>query len=343
MKLLSINIPTYNRAEFLIKNLSIIANQLNQDNLIEQVEINISDNASTDGTESMVNEFVSKHAYLDITYHKNDKNLGPDLNFISAMQMAHGEYSILFGDDDYFEKGAISKLLHIADTNKDVTIFFSNRINVNAEDKEIGRLKFMREDISTQIFDFSHINDGRSFFAVTADHGGILTFISSVLYKTSILKEVGEYNNKCTGSCYSFLYYWWSAIVSGNKLMYLDDYYVRATIIGVTNNNYGQGIKRLLVDTEGLSVIADVVFSSKTFFKSDFLSAVRRPISNSRIYSSIMNDNNNFSERLYDSMISCGWSDIDIKGWKYMLNKRNSIKSFIKKFSPYFISKKIHF
>lgn len=64
------------------------------------------------------------------------------------------------------------------------------------------------------------------------------------------------------------------------------------------------------------------------------LSAVRRPISNSRIYSSIMNDNNNLSERLYDSMISCGWSDIDIKGWKYILNKRNSIKSFIKKFSP---------
>lgn len=67
------------------------------------------------------------------------------------------------------------------------------------------RWKFMREDISTQIFDFSHINDGRSFFAVTADHGGILTFISSVLYKTSILKEVGEYNNKCTVLLFVFV------------------------------------------------------------------------------------------------------------------------------------------
>lgn len=43
---------------------------------------------------------------------------------------------------------------------------------------------------------------------------------------------------------------------------------VRATIIGVTNNNYGQGIKRLLVDTEGLSVIAEDV--NKLFLLKHF-------------------------------------------------------------------------
>jgi hypothetical protein len=62
----------------------------------------------------------------------------------------------------------------------------------------------------------------------------------------------------------------------GKKLMYVNEYFVRATVAGVTNNNYGQGIRRLLVDTEGLSQIAEVVFLRNKTFCNDFLTAVRR-------------------------------------------------------------------
>lgn len=63
----------------------------------------------------------------------------------------------------------------------------------------------------------------------------------------------------------------------------------------------------------------------------------------SRIYSAIMNDDVGGTDKLYSSMQVCRWPLADIKGWKYMLTKRNSFKSFIKYFAPYFISRKIRF
>lgn len=343
MKKLSINIPTYNRDSFLKKNLNIIIDQLRKDGFVDVVEINVSDNASTDNTQKVVTEIIDINKDICITYKCNEKNLGPDLNFVAAMQMAQGEYSILFGDDDFFEEGGIKSIIHLICDNPEITIFLSNRINIDAFDNYLGTLKFMREDIGTEIFDFAKKNDARAYFSLISDHGGLLTFISSVIYKTAILDEIGDYNKDCTGTCYSFLYYWWSSILMGKKLMYVNEYLIRATVSGVTNNNYDQGINRLLVDTEGLSKIASLVFINNKSLENDFLAAVRRPISISRIYSAFMNDDVGGTDKLYSSMQVCRWPLADINGWKYMLNKRNSFKSFIKNFSPHFISRKIRF
>ena len=135
MKDLSINIPTYNRDVFLKKNIGIIIDQLREDNLVDRVEINVSDNASTDATHEIVRELIEQNPDISITYHRNEVNEGPDVNFIKAMHMAKGKYSILFGDDDYFEPHAILTILTCANTHADVDIFLSNRISINANDE----------------------------------------------------------------------------------------------------------------------------------------------------------------------------------------------------------------
>lgn len=61
MKRLSINIPTYNRCEFLKKNIDIIINQLRDNKLIHDVEINISDNASTDNTKAVISDIIVRN------------------------------------------------------------------------------------------------------------------------------------------------------------------------------------------------------------------------------------------------------------------------------------------
>lgn len=342
MKKLSINIPTFNRDVFLMKNLGIIIDQLYSDGLTNYVEINISDNASSDNTKEIVEEIIKQNQDITITYFCNEKNIGPDLNFIAAMQMAHGEYSILFGDDDFFVPGAIKHLIETVEANKDVDIFFANRISVNTNGVEIGRQKFMCEDLRTEVFDFTRINDGRAFLSLVNDHGGILTFISSEIYKTAILKEVGECNPNCIGSCYSFLYYFWNKLASGGKIMYLDEYLVQATTMGVTNNNYGQGMKRLLVDTEGLSCIANIVFiGAKAKYKSDFLAAVRSPIGIQRIMQAYFSASAEEKERFVISSKSCGWSESDLKFISYLFNQRNGLKIFLKKILPLKFGNKI--
>lgn len=342
MKDLSINIPTYNRDVFLKKNIGIIIDQLREDNLVDRVEINVSDNASTDATHEIVRELIEKNPDISITYHRNEVNEGPDVNFIKAMHMAKGKYSILFGDDDYFEPHAILAILTCANTHADVDIFLSNRISINANDEEISRGSFLCDDVNDEIFDFSNTNDGRAYFSLVTDHGGILTFISSVVYRTEILNIVGEYNTACNGSCYSFLYYFWNFLANGGKLMYLKKYFVRATTAGVTNNNYGQNMRRLLVDTEGLSCIADVVFvGNRSMYKQGFLGAVRRAISDARVYRAFFVADDNDRNRFEDSAIRCGWQQSEINFIRYVFRIQNGVKIIMKQILPKVLGKTV--
>lgn len=340
---LSINIPTYNRDTFLAKNLDIIASQMREDDLVDKVEINVSNNASTDKTVEVLSSFKKNNSDIQFSFVTNEKNIGPDLNFIQAMKMAKGEYSILFGDDDFFEPHAIKAVLTLIESNPDVTIFLSNRIVINEKDEFVKKQKFMSELQNSEIFDFSNYKDARAYFSSVSDLGGLLTFISSVMYKSSIIEEVGKYNDECTGSCYSFLYYWWSALAGGKKIMYSDAYYVRATTIGVTNNNYGDGLKRLLVDTEGLSTIANNTFVKEAYiFKPLFFSSLRNSIPLARISSSFFSASESDRQRLVSSLKACEYSESDIKRIEYLMTDRVAIKVLLRKYMPSFISRKIN-
>jgi len=98
--LISFCIPTYNRAPFLAETLKSILAQAGPD-----IEIVISDNASTDGTEALVADF--KKNYSAVQYARNESNLGYDRNLLRAIGLARGEYIWLFGSDDLLKEGAI--------------------------------------------------------------------------------------------------------------------------------------------------------------------------------------------------------------------------------------------
>lgn len=76
--LLSICIPTYNRAQLLKETLESVLVQVDRTN-IDKVEIIIADNASTDETDAVMAE-IKKNAKPAIKYLKNEKNVGLDGN-----------------------------------------------------------------------------------------------------------------------------------------------------------------------------------------------------------------------------------------------------------------------
>jgi len=106
MPLLSICIPNYNRAAFLSKNIDAIGRQANQD-----VEVVISDNASEDDVERVVNEFRNKYSQVRIIYHRNRTNIGFDRNVIKVVSLATGKYCWLLSNDDSILPGSIIKIL----------------------------------------------------------------------------------------------------------------------------------------------------------------------------------------------------------------------------------------
>ena len=107
-KRLSICIPTYNRSGCLKECLdSILRSVVGYES---QIEIIISDNASTDDTAYIIHSFQINYPWLRC--HRNAENIGGDRNIYLVATMALGEYIWLFGDDDKMMAGAVPAILN---------------------------------------------------------------------------------------------------------------------------------------------------------------------------------------------------------------------------------------
>ena len=113
--LLSLCIPTYNRADCLDRLLNAVVPQVSPYG--EQVEICIANNGSTDNTRQIVSDFQSKHPGL-IKYHENETNLGFDRNVIAAVSMADGEFVWTFSDDDLIVEDGFGKVMEVIKRNR---------------------------------------------------------------------------------------------------------------------------------------------------------------------------------------------------------------------------------
>lgn len=119
--ILSICIPTRNRAMFLEKNLKKIASIINKN-----VEIVIGDDGSTDDTSTVVKNFIKNNPKIKVVYKRNLKAIFFDKNVLDIVKLASGDFCWLLGDDDVPEDGSITKILSIIDKYPDVSLIHLN-------------------------------------------------------------------------------------------------------------------------------------------------------------------------------------------------------------------------
>lgn len=119
--ILSICIPTYNRAESLRTSLQQYVSCKGFD---ESIEIVISDNASTDDTRKVALEYTSK--YENIKYYRNEVNIR-DSNFELALKRGTGKYLKLQNDTTLFDEDALLYLKDcICKSDENIPVFFTN-------------------------------------------------------------------------------------------------------------------------------------------------------------------------------------------------------------------------
>ncbi len=106
-KLLTIAIPTYNRARYLDLCLSQLLKQIGGNEHL--VELIVSDNHSTDDTGKIVQNYISKS--LPIRYLLNEANIGAERNVVQCFREASGRYVLILSDDDLLLDGALGRLL----------------------------------------------------------------------------------------------------------------------------------------------------------------------------------------------------------------------------------------
>jgi glycosyltransferase involved in cell wall biosynthesis len=123
--LLSIAIPSFNRCSQLIACLNMFAEDAKLIGL-ENFEIVVSDNASTDRTEEMVHQWRLSKTEIKSAYFKNEKNLGVDANCHLAIERSKGHFVWLFSDDDEITKGALRRVHDELLSRPNVCFCFAN-------------------------------------------------------------------------------------------------------------------------------------------------------------------------------------------------------------------------
>lgn len=122
MPSLSIVIPTYNRAAKLLRLLKNIEVELNDFTLRTQVQVLVSDNASSDDTEDKVASFKSEIFKVD--YFRQEKNIGFDGNVRFLYESATTDYVWFFSDDDILLPGSIATVMAgLKETTPEVLLF----------------------------------------------------------------------------------------------------------------------------------------------------------------------------------------------------------------------------
>ena len=124
MPVLSICIPTYNRAFYLLKTLESITKEkifLETDD----VEIVVSNNCSIDDTDEICRKYQEKFPDKFV-YIKQETPMPWQYHMIKPAIYGHGKYAKLNNDTCYFEKGALEKIIKYLKENEDTEFLFIN-------------------------------------------------------------------------------------------------------------------------------------------------------------------------------------------------------------------------
>ena len=176
--LLTIAIPVYNREVFLRRLLNTIIPYINND-----VELFVSDNASTDNTMEMM-----RSEFPDVICYRNEENLGADGNFLECYKKASGKYVWLVGSDDIITEGAIDRILQFitVNANIDMPLIFLNHNNFEGQYTGVNCCKPAYLDVNEN----DKVVHSKNELIEYA--GRQLTFMSAFLLKKDYIDKVLE-------------------------------------------------------------------------------------------------------------------------------------------------------
>jgi glycosyltransferase involved in cell wall biosynthesis len=114
--LLSVGLPVYNGLPYLREALRSV-----QEAEFQDYELIVCDNASTDGTGDVVQEFAREDSR--IRYFRNSRNIGAAGNFNRSLELARGKYFRWLASDDLHSHGAIARCVEVLE--RDPTVFLA--------------------------------------------------------------------------------------------------------------------------------------------------------------------------------------------------------------------------
>jgi glycosyltransferase involved in cell wall biosynthesis len=146
-----------------------------------EVDILISDNASTDNTQEIVDQYQQYSPF--IRYHRNPENIGFDGNIVICIKYARGEYIWFLSDDDILLKGTLERVIKEITTHNPTIIYLNHAPFLKDPNKRMKSMSNTEDKI---------YNDGKEYFLKCG-----LGFISALILKSDIAKKYYHYGINC--------------------------------------------------------------------------------------------------------------------------------------------------
>lgn len=176
-KLLTIAIPTYNRANLLDKQLTWLSKSIK--GFESECEIIVSDNCSADHTKEVIKKWQQYFQNVAFQANRNSENIGVMKNIAYCINAATSKYIWTIGDDDPIQERTLSYVVKNLQEYPDLSLFI---LNFSCRYEPTGELIFQRcfeienEEIS---------EDGKAVFerCLQANHSGV-GFMTAQVYRT---------------------------------------------------------------------------------------------------------------------------------------------------------------
>lgn len=177
MPLVTIAIPTYNRAGTYLKHTLQSAIEQSYQNL----EIIVSDNCSADHTEKVVKECNDPR----IRYVKHSQNIGHFRNFKFCIEQARGDYFLLLQDDDLIDQDFVDACLKTLNcSSMDIGVIRTGTRYIGPDGQRLGEWQNEVGGLSSEDF----------LLAYLSFETGI--YLCSTLWNTKRLREIGGMHSK---------------------------------------------------------------------------------------------------------------------------------------------------
>ncbi|CNH66747.1 putative glycosyltransferase [Yersinia massiliensis] len=254
---ISICIPTYNRASFLSELIDSIVSQCSYRS---NIEICVSDNASSDNTAEIIS-YWRERTNVPIKYKINSENIGPDRNFLAAVEMASGEYCWICGSDDKLNTNSILEIDNYIDSEAD--IYLVDRIDCDINMKEIRHRAWMQT--GDMLYNTQNRDEVIKYFNNSQSIGAIFSYLSSIIVKKSSWDSI-HFDNDFIGSAYAHVYVLLSLLKSGVKIEYIN----KPLVLCRGGNDFFSKdgvVKRIEIDLDGYILLGSKIFNDDVKLK----------------------------------------------------------------------------
>jgi glycosyltransferase involved in cell wall biosynthesis len=213
LSLISIILPTYNRAAWLIKSMGSVINQT-----YSNWEMIVWDDGSNDNTEEVVKSFHDER----IKYYKGF-NKGAAFARNRALEKSIGNYIAFLDSDDEWVSDKLGRQVEILDKYPYIDFLFGNYLNIDLSTGVKG-LAFDQFELGLHNLQVSLIES--TLFAIyqgMPESLFIANFIAtdSVLVRKTAVDLAGKFNETLCNA--EDLEYWWRMGLHGVNFAYVDD------------------------------------------------------------------------------------------------------------------------